>query len=190
MVAPQEAEDLPPAFQLSESFPDILSFFGLSMDDWKSGFVTRQSVFEWVTNSRLFDPHRVKDPSISARERTLRDREIYQAYLEYTRNILHSSTLDNSRPSKPTDIVREALRFFNKEVEYDGIVETNRKRTALKKSFSGRLVMEWTGTSGLRVRDIMNGVRAKLSDEEIIQMDKETLKSIVMQAAEELENKG
>ncbi|KLO08655.1 hypothetical protein SCHPADRAFT_880261 [Schizopora paradoxa] len=188
VVAPHEAEALPPAFQLSESFPDILRFYGLSIDDWKTGFPTKQAVFEWVTTSRLCDPRRVKDPSNSSREKMLRDREMYQAYLEYCRSIQQSSTLNCSISSKPTDIVREALRFFNKETEYDGIVNANRRRIALKNTFSGQLVMEWTGTSGLRVRDIMNGVRARLSDDEIIQTDKEALKSIVMQIAEELEN--
>lgn len=187
VVAPHEAEALPPAFQLSESFSDILDFFGLSMNDWKIGFTTKQAVFEWVASSRLYDPRRVKEPSDSGREKTLRDREMYQAYIEYTRNLLHSGSCDSNRSSlQASEVVREAIGFFNKELEYNNIVSANRRRIALKNAFSGRHVMEWTGASGICVRDIMNCVRAKLSEDDIIQMDEETLRSVTMQAKHEL----
>jgi len=187
VVAPHEAEALPLSFRLSESFPDILEFFGLSFTDWKTGFDTRRAVFEWVASSRLYDPRRVKDPSNSAREKTLRDREMYQAYLEYSRDLLHSGSQHSRQTSShPSEVVREAIRFFNKEVEYDTIVSTNRKRIALKKAFCGRLVMEWTGVSGIGVRDIMHHVRSNLSEDDIIQMDQEILRSIAVQAKHDL----
>ena len=80
------------------------------MNDWSTGFSTRQDVFKWVATSRLYDPRRIKEPSNAAREKTLRDRKMYQEYIEYSRDLVRSETFDNSRESlKPSKIVQEAI---------------------------------------------------------------------------------
>ena len=50
---------LPPYIRLTTSHLQIFEFFGLAYDVHERGFITAQEVFDWVTASRCFNPHRL-----------------------------------------------------------------------------------------------------------------------------------
>ncbi|TDL23208.1 hypothetical protein BD410DRAFT_747250 [Rickenella mellea] len=185
ILAPQADETHPPSFHLSSNFHDIMPFYGLSMDTRMKGFNTQESVFEWVSTSRFYDPRRLSDPK--GRENERKRRSMYQAFLGYSRHHLNSGGFDTSKPSLiPEDIIQESLVYFDRKDEYDEIVRTNRNRRALKEKFNGTLIMEWTGLYGKPIREVMDGMKARIGEGGIVASDLNTLRELAREVQTEL----
>jgi hypothetical protein len=175
--------------------PDILSFFGLSMEQWRSGFVTQQEVFEWLASSRFYAPGQLSDSASRAKARSTRG--MYQAFFHWDDARRKAAAESNSLPreiQKRTDkeatmqsVKQDALIFFGKREEHDGLARANERRVRFKATWNGRKVGEWTGGSGRLIGKVMTLMRQTVGEEKISQMTEEELKQHVLQVKEAVE---
>ncbi|KAI0283986.1 hypothetical protein BGY98DRAFT_639697 [Russula aff. rugulosa BPL654] len=87
-----------PTFLLSTSIPDILPFFGLSLERWRAGFETQQDAFEWVTSSRFYVPGQVSDKTSRVKARV--NRGMYQAFLQWSEARVSPAAGNNGQPQE------------------------------------------------------------------------------------------
>ncbi|KAH9950553.1 hypothetical protein B0H21DRAFT_499013 [Amylocystis lapponica] len=151
----------PITFYLTTSIPDVLSFFGLSMDQWAAGFASQRAVFDWAASSTLFDAPRLARRNVgrASTKKALEVRTMYQAFLMYA--------CERAAGAAPRAEVTQdaALRFFGKDAEHDALLHAARARQHAREVFTGKLVEEWTGVRGVPVRWVMDGVRERLGGE-------------------------
>ena len=185
---------VPTYFALSTSIPNILPFFGLSIERWKKGFATQHEVFEWVASSCCYVHGRLSDRT--ARPKSRANRGMYQAFFEWSRARASLAAGDESQSRDVQEVnteaviqsVRaEALIFFGKQEEHDALVLAQQRRVRLKAMWNGRKVGEWTGGGGLMIGKVMELMRKTVGEEKISQMTEEELKQHVLQAKEAVE---
>jgi hypothetical protein len=185
-----------PTFLLSSSIPDILPFFGLSLERWKAGFETQQDAFEWVTSSRFYVPGQVSDKAARAKSRV--NRGMYQAFLQWSEaRVSPAAGNDGQLPEKQEtedretireSVRKEALAFFGKREEHDALVQSNERRVHLRAVWNGRKVGEWVGAGNYRmIGKVMAVMRRTIGEEKIGQMTEDELKQHVLQASEAIE---
>ncbi|KAI9465486.1 hypothetical protein BJY52DRAFT_1220717 [Lactarius psammicola] len=183
-------------FVLSTSMPDIMPFFGLSMDRWEAGFATQHEAFEWIASSRFYVPGQISNPASRAKSRSTRS--MYQAYFHWN-DAKARATAENDGPSPQkqetnnretamqTSIGQEALVFFGKQEEHNALVQENERRLRVKAMWNGRKVGEWTSWNGRLVGRLMNFMRQNVGEQKIGQMTEEELKQHVLEAKEIVE---
>jgi len=183
-----------PPFNLSESFEDVMRFFGLCVYTYNAGFKTKQAIFEWVTTSRLFDLEHFQSEGVGFRK-VKPERKMYAEFVEWVEK-QRNTPGDQSR--KLVEEIRakrqsEALVFFKKREAYDALVLERSNRIRRKEIFSGSTVRDWAdmGEYWKGVKLIMDEVRVRLGGEErvLIFLDKngeQALKDIVLQVKDDL----
>ena len=185
-----------PTFLLSTSIPDILPFFGLSLERWRAGFETQQDAFEWVTSSRFYVPGQVSDKTSRVKARV--NRGMYQAFLQWSEARVSPAAGNNGQPQEKQEtddkeavresVRKEALAFFGKQEEHDALVQANERRMRLKAIWNGRKVGEWVGVGKYRmISRVMAVMRQTIGEEKIGQMMEDELKQHVLQASEAIE---
>ncbi|KAI0269842.1 hypothetical protein BC834DRAFT_863585 [Gloeopeniophorella convolvens] len=180
------------SFELSTSFPDILSFFELSMERYDAGFATQDEIFEWLAVSRFYAPERMSNPN--ARTKARLRRKMYQAFFDWSDAKLAAVSEDSggSRGTQtPEDaqaliesVRDEALVFFKKQAEHDALLRVNEQKLRLKKRWNGHKVGEWTGWNGWAVGRVMTHMRQTVGEEKIAEMEEEELREHVLRAKE------
>ena len=186
----------PPTFLLSTSMPDIMSFFGLSMERWEAGFATQHEAFEWIASSRFYAPGHISNPASRAKSRG--SRAMYQAYFHWndTRAKAAAETDCPSPQEQETEdrealiqtIGQEALVYFGKQEQHDALVQENERRLRIKAMWNGHKVGEWTGWNGWLIGRLMKYMRQTVGEEKIGQMTEAELKEHVLQAKEIIES--
>ncbi|KAI9443224.1 hypothetical protein H4582DRAFT_1169908 [Lactarius indigo] len=184
-----------PTFELSTSMPDIMSFFGLSMERWEAGFATQHETFEWIASSRFYVPGQISNSTSRAKSRN--NRSMYQAYFHWNDARLKATAQEGLSLQKQeandtetcmqTIIGQEALVFFGKQEEHDALVKENKRRIRLKAMWNGRKVGEWTCWNGRLVGRLMKLMRQSVGEQKIGEMTEEELKQHVLQAKETIE---
>jgi hypothetical protein len=179
-----------PAFALSSSIPDILPFFGLSLERWRVGFATQHEAFEWIASSRFYVPGQISDRSSRTKSRAARG--MYQAFFQWSTAAENDDQPQEEQEAEDKEalietVKREALAFFGKQEEHDALVEANERKLRLKANWNGNKVGEWTGWHGRLVGKVMKLLRQTIGEEKIGQMTEEELKQHVLQAKETVE---
>ena len=185
-----------PTFPLSFSIPDILPFFGLSLERWKAGFETQQDAFEWVASSCFYIPGQLSDKTSRTKARA--NRGMYQAFLQWNDARTSPRAANDGQPQEKQgmedkeaireSVRKDALAFFGKREEHDALVQANERRVHLKAIWNGRKVGEWVGVEKQRmVGRVMATMRQTIGEEKISQMTEEELKQHVLQASEAIE---
>ncbi|KAJ6607397.1 hypothetical protein B0H10DRAFT_2072158 [Mycena sp. CBHHK59/15] len=184
-----------PPFDLCESMDEILQYMGLSMARWKSGFQTKQEVFEWVGESPLFDPARFRSEGQGIKK-VKPERKMYAQFVEWAQQPKEhrGESATSQRVLDSEDWVQHALEYFGKKDEYDGLAREDADKARLKEHFNGSKVRSWTGLpvehwKGLKL--IMDQVREWVGGEagilKILDEQGELgMKELVLRAKEEL----
>ena len=178
---------------MTSSQDEIFKFFGLARDIHVRGFTTAQEVFDWVANSRLFNPHRLL-PAVKGLK-FKGERKMHSEYLDYLGSLVASA-----EPQERFDahvIQDEALSLFGKRKEFDEAVREKHLFREAKKVFSGNRVKEWTGlaywkdvktvTDAMRVR-VLGGTDTTDKDwrEEMVKLSDEERRALALRLKEEL----
>ncbi|THH08498.1 hypothetical protein EW145_g2660 [Phellinidium pouzarii] len=180
------------SFPLSDSFDEILPFLGLSMETWARGFATRAEVLAWLKTSRFFVPRRLITAFPTQEKKAARNkREMYQEFLELSHALAAADVPESglSVERAKEDTRQKALVYFKKKDAYDAIVTANVRERIFRDKFNGTKMMEWTGLHGKVIRVIMHGVRERLSEAEITDMDEKALRKLVLEIRPEAEIK-
>ena len=183
----------PPYIRLTTSHLEIFKFFSLARDDHERGFTTAQEVFDWVTTSRFFNPHRLL-PAVKGLK-FKGERKMHNEFLDYLGSLIASA--ESKKRLDLHAIQDEALVLFGKRKEFDDAVREKYLFREAKKVFSGNLVKEWTGlgywadvktvTDAMRVR-VLVGINDRNRDwrEEMIKLSDEERKALALKLKEEL----
>jgi hypothetical protein len=165
------------------------------MERWKSGFETQQEAFEWLASSHFYVPGQLSDPASRAKSRSTRG--MYQAFFQWDNARVNATVEGNSllqgvqemadKEAVRESVKQEALTFFGKREEHDGLVQANERRLRLKTIWNGRKVGEWTGGNGRLIGKVMAHMRQTVGEEKIGQMTEDELKQHVLQAKEVVE---
>jgi len=182
-------------FALTSSMHDVLSFFGLSMERWKLGFATQHETFEWLASSRFYAPGQLSNPTSRTKSRSTRG--MYQAFFHWDDARAKAATESDNLPQEVPQVTdkeaarqsvrQEALVFFGKREEHDGLVQANERRIRFKASWNGTKVGEWTSGNGRLIGRVMKIMRETVGEERIGQMTEEELKQHVLQVKEVVE---
>lgn len=155
----------------------------MSLNEWQAGFKTQLEIFNWVSTSRFYNPRRILE---TKSRKVPVERVMYHAFFGYaSAQISQCVILSRTYPSL-NETVDEAKIFYDKKEEYENLVRITKRRNALKSKFNGKLVMEWTGLFGLSVRRVMDVIRARFSDEEILDCNVDLLKATTLQVQQDL----
>lgn len=157
-----------------------MKFFALDMTSWEAGFSTQHAVFEWITTSRLFHPSRHRESARRAHRRS--GRAMYHDFLKWVLELDDSGQWTDIQPLTRLEVVDQAKEYFGKREEYDALVRMKQKSMHLKAVFSGHLVMEWTGLQGKVITEVMNIVRAEVSEEQMLELTVDDVKQLVSKA--------
>ncbi|KAJ3547059.1 hypothetical protein NM688_g5440 [Phlebia brevispora] len=163
----------PLTLRLSSSYPQILAFFELPVEQWTQGFTTQREIFEWVASSPFFDVRKLSSRDSPAPFAKLKARDIrpmFQNFLEFAR--MDSSVLLYSSPRYPGHTALDmALEYFGRRALYDFLLRFAEVKKYVKASFTGKQVEQWTGLKGIQVRMVMDEVRRKLGGAELLPVE-------------------
>ena len=178
-------------FTLSTSPHDISTFLGLDYGRFNEGFSTRLAIFEWIATSRFFQP------GIFFRMgNILLERKMYQDFVSYVNGRTPpTSHLNYDKPAADPEqlvgelgideeaAVEDALEYFGCRSEWYSIAESVSRRKRLKEKLNGKLVEQTTGLKGIVIRDIIAGVKEKVSEDELLLMEQEEIQRLVRKTA-------
>lgn len=142
------------------------------------GFETVEETFEFATNSRFFDPHRLHVPSaMHTFNKSVQGRSMYTEFLVWAQD----KTPATFTKEPHQDAVEEALVVFGKKSEWDAMAQERYAKTWLKSNFSGKLVAEWTGLGWRGVKAVMDDVRSSVGGERaLVGTELQQVKNLVL----------
>ncbi|KAJ3895454.1 hypothetical protein GG344DRAFT_38886 [Lentinula edodes] len=184
-----------PTLILCQDFTIISKFFGWSSERRNSGFDNRQQIFEWVSESRFFDPKCFQTSGEGIRK-VKAQRTMYSDFVAWAKQRLAEgglTSVDMAEVKRRRERVREeALIEFGRQDEVEAYVKEFEGRKKLKSSFNGTVVNAWTHSKGnwRKVKTIMTIVREQHGGEEgllqiLMTEGEEGLKERVMNALDE-----
>ncbi|KAE9400430.1 hypothetical protein BT96DRAFT_1097497 [Gymnopus androsaceus JB14] len=160
-----------PTLTLSTDYDRISKFFGWSNERRHAGFNTRKEIFDWVAESRFFDPKYFKSSGAGIKK-VKPERTMYREFVLFANEQAARpgvTTMDMEEVLRRREDVRnEALVEFGWRDEVDGHVRLYEARKRLKCVFNGTTVKDWTGLGNnwRGVKIVMDVVRKKHEDEE------------------------
>ncbi|KAF5389273.1 hypothetical protein D9757_003542 [Collybiopsis confluens] len=179
-----------PTLILNQDFDRISIFFGWSSERRNAGFTSRQQIFEWVIESRFFDPKsfRTSGQGIS---RVKAQRTMYSDFVVWVNARSESTDMEEVK-HRQERVRKEALIEFGRLEEVENYMREFEARKILKTTFNGSVVKGWTelGNNWRGVKVVMDMVRERHGGEEgLLQIylleGEEGLKERVMKAFQE-----
>lgn len=146
--------------------PEIaLPFLGFDFDKWKIGFNTKEDIFEYIIQSKYFNPNIFKFENLSAlhKKRNLR-RKMYHEFLDYL--IIYYPHITGYPFEK------DKTKYFNKiENEFPGFLnkidifkEKEEKRLIIKNKFNGHLIMKKYAIFGKELGAVISEFKSLFED--------------------------
>ena len=156
--------------------PDILAFFGLSMDRWMQGFATRDDIFAWLATSPFIHvlAARYRSPEYEASRKDRPATNERPMRVNFVNYLLTHALPDAPGPDEPEaalfavqgnveEKVQAALRFFGKAEEHAALLYAGRAQKHAKELLNGTNVNAWTGVCGKPIRFVMDEVKERLA---------------------------
>lgn len=165
----------------------IFEIGGFDYSRWKEGFDTEKDVFDFVVNSKYFDPEIFQLENLNHTNRTRnRKRGMYMRFIEYVNS--HSFQKGESFRSKDEYSVIFQLKFprFREHVDHYRFEHTINE--LVKSKINGKLVMEWlnlTEKDGVIVGKIMKEFRDNIR-REVLTMTEDEIKAKVQEIFKKL----
>ena len=163
----------PQTYRLSDSYHDILAFFGIPFDHYATGFTTQEELFAWVTLSpaAYVLAARYRSPDYVPPFQGSDARPMRRAFFTYLQTCdlpplvqsptaeLLASTDKTQRDAK----VAAALEYFGKAEDHARILLVARIQRRAKEILNGKNVEAWTSAKGMPIKLIMDKVKERLS---------------------------
>jgi hypothetical protein len=127
----------------------IFEFMGLSWERYQQGFDNEQEIFEYIVQSRFFDPEAFKFENLNHINRKRnRRRKGYGDFVKFVEEMEVKPNYSFDETDK-TKHIKEIEEFFGAHItdEINRLQEAERLRQQIAQKFDGRKVMEWAGVS-------------------------------------------
>lgn len=131
--------DLNPQTQLllSTNPQEICKYLDLDWDQWVSGFVDLNQIFQWVKSSKFYSPQIYSYSNYSHRQK----QETRPMYSDFIKSIDFSSSNVKSKPTEQADLIDsiklDAIGYFGKSKELDLIIQEEEFKQRRKEKFNG-----------------------------------------------------
>ena len=170
--------------KLTKNIHEVLSFLGLSYNDWEKGFKTLDEIFCWITSSRYFRPDAFKRESLASKGRKRDgDRPMFQQFVDFCERHRFSDDVLNRDRFHQQTVFTDALQFFDKKQQYTDLIKEKEMIDHIRQKFNGVLVMKWTGASGKKIGTIIANVKSRYTSDELYRMSEDVIKNIVLHEA-------
>lgn len=173
---------------LTRDMQEICEIGGFDCSRWMQGFDTEQDAFEFVVDSKYFDPDLFKLENLNHTNRTRnRKRGMYMRFMEY---VADSNRVGEPFRSKHEYSLMMQCKFPQLQraiAEFRLLYEVDK---VIKEKVNGKLVMEWLDLSendGKLVGQIMNKVR-ELDKYKLLEMTQAAIILFVIEMHKQLTN--
>ncbi|KAF9046560.1 hypothetical protein BJ165DRAFT_1527644 [Panaeolus papilionaceus] len=195
--------------RLTQSFEDVLQFFGLSFETYKAGFSTKDDIFKWLATSKYFDVTLFSSDCTAPNPRKSNIK--LESFYHFVARQAQSTSSEGPETTPVEDlearkkrVVNEALEFFDKYQAYLDKWQEYEKQQAdrrladaqrlkQRKLWSGSRVHDWAAMNGywLGVKKIMDVIRKRLGGDDAIialidEQGEESVRALVIQVRDEL----
>lgn len=162
---------------LSFDIERIIQFLGLDWDRYARGFDTLEEIYEWIEHITINEERIGVKAGGKVDRREHQKRSMWVAYWKRGEDARY----DPSDEEK-SQVFSQALRYFRKKEEYEGIIEQMAREKLAREKFNGFQVREWTGADGKRLGMLMKALKedGRLNKEAVVDMKVEDIRSIVM----------
>lgn len=166
---------------LTHSMADACRIGGFDYERWLAGFDTEKDAFDFVVNSKYFDPELFQLENLNHTNRTRnRKRGMYMRFIEY----VNSNNFPKGRPfkSKEEYSIIMQIKFDHLHNAISRHRLTYEVAKILQQKLNGKLVMEWfrlTEKEGYIVGGIMKAAREELGSEILLELTNEEIKQRV-----------
>jgi len=172
-------------FIISTDGEKIFEFMGLSWDRYLQGFDNEQEIFDYIIQSRFFDPEAFKFENLNHINRKRnRRRKGYGEFVKFVEeaNIKSNYTFDETDKTKH---IQEIEEYFDVKItdEINRLQQAEKLRQEIAGKFDGRKVMEWGEIDpGPEVAKHIEGFKNHISEEKnynqyMIEKSQEEIKS-------------
>lgn len=127
---------------------EFCDFFGLDYLKRQTGFETENEMFDWVCSSKYFIKGIFQIENQEDRRR-METRNVYQNFMKY----IWKDTIDTTKPER-IYLQKYALDYFNKQTEFDFIVQEVKIFESRKAKYNGKIFIEH-GISGKEIPNKM-----------------------------------
>lgn len=130
---------------LTKNIDEILDIVGVSKEKLDNGFETRQELFDWLAESKYFDPKIFNFDELNHRNRTRNKRRAtYCALVKYFKTMTEAKP----RPTKAEmrELIISKYPHVKGKIEEKSVQIIKNKERAAK--FNGNIVRELTGLEG------------------------------------------
>ncbi len=119
---------------------DFCNFFDLDYHKRQSGFKTQTEMFEWICSSKYFIKGIFQVENMADRDR-MKTRTVYQNFMKYIW-ISTNGEIDTIKP-KRIYLQRHAITYFNKQKEFESIIQQVKISEERKLKYNGKLFMDY-----------------------------------------------
>jgi hypothetical protein len=173
---------------LTRDMQEICAIGGFDYSRWNQGFDTEQDAFDFVVDSKYFDPDLFKLENLNHTNRTRnRKRGMYMRFMEY---VADSNKVGEPFRSKHEYSLLMQCKYSHLQRAIDGFRLLYEVDKVIKEKVNGKLVMEWLDLSendGKLVGQIMNKVR-ELDKYKLLEMTQATIIVFVIETHKQLIN--
>ena len=173
---------------LTTSMKEICEIGGFDYSRWNKGFDTEQDAFDFVVDSKYFDPNLFKLENLNHTNRTRnRKRGMYMRFMEY---VADSNKVGEPFRSKHEYSLLMQCKYSHLQSAIDGFRLLYEVDKVIKEKVNGKLVMQWLNLSendGKLVGQIMSKVR-ELDKYKLLEMTQAAIILFVIEMHKQLTN--
>lgn len=152
---------------ISRDGEKIFEFMGLSWERYQQGFNNEQEIFEYIIQSRFFDPEAFKFENLNhVNRKRNRRRKGYGDFVKFVEDmeVKPNYTFDETDKVKH---IKEIEEYFGTHIkdEIDRLQLQEKMRQESSQKFNGRKIMEWANIEpGPEIRRHVEGFRNYIKD--------------------------
>lgn len=149
---------------LSRDPKEMLTFLGFDYERWLKGFDTMEDIFDYVIDSKYFNPKWFQwDELSSLHKNRNKRRPMYWDFLKYmkTKGVRQYYERTDDRNF---DMIDKSFPGFLEKIEH--LKELDRKNQIAKSKFNGNLVKEYYGLEGKELGQSIINFKSSFKDKE------------------------
>lgn len=166
--------------QLTRAWYRAIDYLGFDVHKYSEGFDTYLEMFEWVKNSKYFDPcaYPLEHRNHQARMRDSK-RKTYNAFLKYV-----NFDQEYYESDKAAFLEKHKYAFILLGPEIAQLDKEYELNTTAKEKMNGGIVQELTGLTGKNLGQLMQVVKRVLPRDMVLKHDSKTIEAGILFAYE------